>query len=495
MDLLHAQLLGHVLAHAGGVAGQHDGVHALHDQVDDGLLGGGLDLVGDDQKAAEFSVHRDVDHCAELAVALAVLVHVDVFSVHQLFVAGQHPVAVDLGLDALARDLFRFGHAAGVQVGAGPLDAFGDGMVGDALGQGGVLHHLQVVGLAVDGDDLGDLENALGQGAGLIKHSYAGFGQGLEVVAALDQDAALRRAADAAEEGEGDGDDQRAGAADDQEGQGAHDPVQPVAQEQRRHKGQHQRADADGRGVVTGKLGDEVLDGSLLQAGIFHQIEDLCHGGVVVEGGGLDAEDAFLIDAAADDVVAGAHGAGAALAGQGGGVQRGFAGDDLAVQGDLLAGFDHDDGADLHIVRVDHADVALGVLQVGALGADVHQGGDAAAALAHGVGLEQLADLVEQHNGHALAVLAAGDRADRGDGHEEVFVEDFAVFDAHEGFAQDIMADDEVGHQPQDELDEPRQGNKVEEQRQGHREDGSNDDALQRLFLLFVHGVGPPFGV
>ena len=25
--------------------------------------------------------------------------------------------------------------------------------------------------------------------------------------------------------------------------------------------------------------------------------------------------------------------------------------------------------------------------------------------------------------------------------------------------------------------------------------DGSNDDALQRLFLLFVHGVGPPFGV
>ena len=126
-------------------------------------------------------------------------------------------------------------------------------------------------------------------------------------------------------------------------------------------------------------------------------------------------------------------------------------------------------------------DVALGVLQVGALGADVHQGGDAAAALAHGVGLEQLADLVEQHNGHALAVLAAGDRADRGD--------------AHEGFAQDIMADDEVGHQPQDKLDEPRQGNKVEEQRQGHREDGSNDDALQRLFLLFVHGVGPPFGV
>ena len=57
------------------------------------------------------------------------------------------------------------------------------------------------------------------------------------------------------------------------------------------------------------------------------------------------------------------------------------------------------------------------------------------------------------------------------------------------------MADDEVGHQPQDELDEPRQGNKVEEQRQGHREDGSNDDALQRLFLLFVHGVGPPLGV
>ena len=100
---------------------------------------------------------------------------------------------------------------------------------------------------------MGDFENALRQGAGLVKHGNAGLGQGLEVVAALDQDAALGRAADAAEEGEGDRNDQRTGAADDQEGQRTHDPVKPAAQEQRRHNGQHQCADADGGGVVAGK--------------------------------------------------------------------------------------------------------------------------------------------------------------------------------------------------------------------------------------------------
>ncbi len=118
-------------------------------------------------------------------------------------------------------------------------------MAGEALRQGGAFQQLGL-GHAVRRDSFGDLENALRQGAGLVKHGNAGLGQGFEVVAALDQDAALGRAADAAEEGEGDRNDQRAGAADNQEGQGAHDPVQPVAQEQRRHKGQHQRADADG---------------------------------------------------------------------------------------------------------------------------------------------------------------------------------------------------------------------------------------------------------
>ena len=414
---------------------------------------------------------------------------------HQLKVAHQHRVPVDGRLNALPRDLLAVGQAAAVHVGADIHDAFGDRVVGDRLSQRGVFHHPQVVDLAGNGDRLGDFEHALGQRAGLIKHSYAGFGQRLEVVAAFDEDAALGRAADAAEEGQRDRDDQRAGAADDKEGQRAHEPVDPAAQKQRRHHGQHQRADADGGRVAARKLGDKVLDRGFLQAGIFHQIEDLCHGGIVVQGGRLDAEHAVLVDAAADDVVAGAHAARAALAGQGGGVQRGLTGQNFAVQRNFFSGLDDNDRADRHIVGVDLGHLAVGALEVGDLGANVHQRGDAAAALADGVGLEQLADLVEQHNGNALAVLAAGDRADRGDRHEEVFVKNFAVFDAHKGFAQHIVPDDQVGHQPQNQLHKPRQRRKMEEQRQRSAQGTRNDNTLQRLFLFLVHAVGPPFEI
>ena len=180
-------------------------------------------------------------HVPNLPSQLAVLVHVDVFSAPSACCCpASTQLAVDLGLDAVARDLLRFGHAAGVQVAVAGSRwmTFGDGMVGDAARPGprtpapAARRPCRLMGMTWV-----TLQRRPWSGCRSCQTPrYAGFGQGLQVVAALDQDAALRRAADAAEEAQGDGDDQRAGAADDQEGQGAHDPVQPVAQEQRRQQ-------------------------------------------------------------------------------------------------------------------------------------------------------------------------------------------------------------------------------------------------------------------
>ena len=87
-------------------------------------------------------------------------------------------------------------------------------MLGPALSQSGGFHK-GIPGHTVFGVDAHHLEGALGQGAGLIKHHDAGTGQLLQIGGALDQDAAGRRTADAAEEAQRDGDDQSAGAADD----------------------------------------------------------------------------------------------------------------------------------------------------------------------------------------------------------------------------------------------------------------------------------------
>lgn len=66
----------------------------------------------------------------------------------------------------------------------------------------------------------GDGKGTPGQRAGFVEDHGLRFGQGFEVVAALDQDTALAGPADAAEKAQRNRDHQRAGTGDDQENQG-----------------------------------------------------------------------------------------------------------------------------------------------------------------------------------------------------------------------------------------------------------------------------------
>lgn len=70
-----------------------------------------------------------------------------------------------------------------------------------------------------------------------------------------------------------------------------------------------------------------------------------------------------------------------------------------------------------------------------------------ARAAADGHTLEQLAHLVEEHNGHALPVLSAAKGAYRGQSHEKVLVKYLAVFDVPDCLPQDVPADEGVGQQ------------------------------------------------
>ena len=154
------------------------------------------------------------------------------------------------------------------------------------------------------------------------------------------------------------------------------------------------------------------------------------------------------VDAAAEHLPAGAHGDGQTLAGEGGGVQRGGTLLHHAVDRHLFTGLHHDDGTHRHLVGVYSRQFAV-FLNIGIVGADVHEGGDIAAALAYGVALEQLAHLIEQHYRHALAVLPQGDGPDGGHGHKKVFVKHAAVSDALECLAENIVPHQQIGHQKQ----------------------------------------------
>ena len=287
--------------------------------------------------------------------------------------------------------------------------------------------------------DAADLKNAARERAGLVENDGLCLCQSLQIVRAFYQNALAARAAQTCEEAQRNADHQRAGAAYDEEGQRAIDPVGPVAAQthehdahkRRQYRKRKRRVAHDG-GVDPCKARDKLLRARLARAGAFNKLQYLRHCRFAEGLCRAHADKAAEIYAAAYDLVALGNVARQALAGQGAGVYGRAAGDDNAVDRHLFARLHDYDAAGLDLVGIDLLELS-GNLDIRVVRADVHQRGYAAAAFADGVALEQLADLVKQHYQHRLVEVAAAaydrkrDRADRGNGHQEVLVENAAV--------------------------------------------------------------------
>ena len=335
-------------------------------------------------------------------------------------------------------------------------------MVGPVLRQSGSLQNL-FLGKPFRRVDGGDREHAPGKGAGFVEYHGVGFGQCLQIVATLDQNAAAAGAADTAEKAQRHGDYQGAGAGDHQEDQGPVEPITPQRTRQKAWQGgdwdqgqsccgqqeQRRRGNYHTGGVVPGKAGDEGLAGGLFLAGVFHQVQNFGHGRFLTGPGHPDPQHAGQVHAAADDGIACLHIPGGGFAGQSGGIQRGAAGEHHAVQGYPLAGLHHHHGIHGHILRVHLLGTPILPLQVGNIRPDVHEGGNGLPGTAYGVVLEQLAHLVKEHDKHRFGVLRGEEGAYRGQGHEKILVEDLSVGDVADGLPQHIPADDGIGDQVQ----------------------------------------------
>ena len=445
-------------------------------------------------------------HMDNGAGAVAVLIG-DAQPLHELPVSGGQVDPVYLGGNALAGDLPDVRHPAPVQrLAVGLLQTFADGMGGGAFCQSRQLQEPMLLQRAVV--YAGDLKDPLGQGAGLIEDHRIHLGQGFQVVGALDQYALPAGTADTGKEAQGDGDDQGAGAGDDQEGQGPVDPVPHIwahAQDQPDNGGQHrqsQGAVAHPGGIDPGELGDKVLGLGFPGGGVLHQVQDLGHGGLTEVLGGADLQHAGQVDAAADDLGSGGDLPGHALAGQGAGVQAGGALHHQAVDGHLLTGLDHNDAAHLYLIRVYLFQDPL-PLYVGIVRADVHKLGDVPAALPHGVALEPLTDLVEQHNGNGLQIVAVFRNGQSkgthcGHRHQEAFIKYLMIADALPGLFQNVSANDEIIHQispqphPAAEGAEHRVIALRRDQLEHDQQSGGNQDPDHGFFLFLCH-VSPSF--
>ena len=118
-------------------------------------------------------------------------------------------------------------------------------------------------------------------------------------------------------------------------------------------------------------------------------------------------------------------------------------------------------------------------------------------ALTDGIALEQLADLVKEHDGDGLGIIAAfvdqGNRhsADGCHRHEEVLVKDLSVFDALGRLEEDIVAHQQVGDQVQEEPDRFMHtvGEGLDGKVQHHHQHGRDQNAPEHDFLFFIHSL------
>ena len=364
-----------------------------------------------------------------------------------LGIADDDALAVDIRRHAMARVIGGVAYAFGIELALeGGAYRLRYGVIGKRLGKGRDFEQ-RLLGIACLGVYRHDRKRAVGERAGLVKDDGVHIGERLEVVGALDENAQLGCAADAAKEAQRHADHECARAADDQEGQAAQDPVGPGAGDQAAAEREYRGRAGDGGRVDAGEECDEVLGACFLLTSVFHELQDACDGGLAKGLGGAHVDETRHVDAAADDIVSGFDRAGDRLSGKGGGIELRLAFDDDAVDGRALARLDDDDGADGDVIGEDLLECAVGLLDVGVVGCDVHHGADRLAAFAHGICLEQLADLVKQHDGGAFGHVRIGigeehhgKCADGRDGHEEAFVEGLAAADVVECLLEHVVA-------------------------------------------------------
>ena len=191
-----------------------------------------------------------------------------------------------------------------------------------------------------------------------------------------------------------------------------------------------------------------------MPGGVFHQLQDAGGGGFAVEAFGTDGDAAGEIDGPADHTVAGGLLLRQAFPGEGGGIHRRAALTDDAVQRDLFTGVDDDGLAHRNLLGADPFLPAV-PQHVGVIGTNVHKRGYRLSGFARCVALEKLADLIKQQYSASFIetflrsprharINAKRKRAERGNAHKQIFIENLSVKYSSSRFVQNIVTDDHI---------------------------------------------------
>ena len=178
----------------------------------------------------------------------------------------------------------------------------------------------------------------------------------------------------------------------------------------------------------------------------------------------MDFQNTIHVDAAADDLIALFDIPRQTLTSQGAGIKTGIATDHDTVQRNFFTRLNHNNTANTHFIRVNLHQPAI-FFDIGIVRADIHQSADVLTALTNSITLEELTDLIKQHNSNAFHIVTASgpDSNDKGadgcDRHQKILVECLTIENAFSGLSQNIIADYQISDQIENHLYNARNRN------------------------------------
>ena len=314
-------------------------------------------------------------------------------------------------------------------------------------------------------------EVALGERACLVKDDSVRAGERVEIGAALDEEPRTGCRAKPREEGERNGDDEGAGAGDDEEGQRTVDPRREgVSHDERRQDGDGESGAYDDGGIDARKARDERLRARLLIRRLLHEIQNARRSGLRIGGRDADGQHARDVDAAAEERISRTYGARQGLSREGGSIERALSCGHRPVEWHALTRIDADHAADGD--RLGMYDFLAPVHEdVRRVGADVHERRDGAACALDSTILQELTELVEQHDGGGLGVVGEREGAERGGAHEKVLAKEMPLPQIYGGAPEHIGTDEDIRREKENGARRPLAAEHTEEKEQGCRRD------------------------
>ena len=452
-----------------GIACEHDGLaDTVLPQRADGVRSTCSDGVGDTDHARIRSIHGEPDRtrrCGRREVGDAALAEVCVCAdADDTFLAARSDAAPRVLLDVMDSRRSAAAFREGTHDGARHR------MGGVLLCGGGAGEHL-LLRSACGGENARYTEVALGERACLVKDDGVRAGERVEIGAALDEEPRTGCRAEPREEGERNGDDEGAGAGDDEEGQRAVDPRrEDVSRDEGRQDSDAESGAYDDGGIDARKARDERLRPRLFIRRLLHEIQNARRSGLRIGSCDADGQRARDVDAAAEERISRMHGARQGLSRERSGVERALACGHRSVERHALPRIDADHAADGD--RLGVYDFLVPVHEdARRVGADVHERRDGAACALDGTILQELTELIEQHDSGGLGVVAEREGAERGGAHEKVLTKEMPLPQIHGGAPENIGTDEDIRREKENGARRPLAAEHTEEKEQSCRRD------------------------